>query len=76
MELGESIENTAKREVDEETGLPVEELTSLNVFSGESYFRKLGNKDEFYAITVVYSSTKSKGKLQISDEESLNSHFY
>ncbi|MDO6632240.1 NUDIX hydrolase [Bacillus thuringiensis] len=76
MELGESIENTAKREVYEETGLLVEELTLFNVFSGESYFEKLENKDEFYAITVVYSSTKFKGKLQISDDESLKLHFY
>ncbi|MGE1026938.1 NUDIX hydrolase [Bacillus sp. GMs2/2] len=76
MELGESIENTAKREIHEETGLLVEGLTLFNVFSGESYFRKLENKDEFYAITVVYSSKKFKGKLQISDNESLHLHFY
>lgn len=76
MELGESIENTAKREVYEETGLLVEDLTLFNVFSGESYFRKLENQDEFYAITIVYSSKKFRGNLQISDEESLKLHFY
>ncbi|MGX5389966.1 NUDIX hydrolase [Bacillus thuringiensis] len=74
--LMESIENTAKREMYEETGLLVEGLTLFNVFSGESYFRELENKDEFYAITVVYSSKKFKGKLQISDNEFLHLYFY
>ncbi|MFE0505989.1 NUDIX domain-containing protein [Peribacillus butanolivorans] len=76
MELGESIENTAKREVYEETGLLVEELSLFNVFSGESYFRKLENQDEFYMVTIVYSSNKFTGTEKVSDEESLKLQFY
>ncbi|WP_212119884.1 NUDIX domain-containing protein [Niallia circulans] len=34
MDLGESFEEVAKREVFEETGLVVENLTLLNIFSG------------------------------------------
>lgn len=34
MELGESLEDTAKREVQEETGLAITDLQLLGVFSG------------------------------------------
>ncbi len=38
MDLGESFEEVAKREVYEETGLVVENLKLLNVFSGSEYY--------------------------------------
>ena len=38
MELGESMEETARREVQEETGLVVGELELMGIFSGEDYF--------------------------------------
>jgi len=54
MELGESAEETGRREVEEETGLRVGELRLLGVISGEEQFVKLKNGDEFYGVTVVY----------------------
>jgi hypothetical protein len=41
MELGESLEETARREVKEETGLTVGELELMGIFSGNNYFIKL-----------------------------------
>ncbi|GAA0596481.1 hypothetical protein GCM10009001_10750 [Virgibacillus siamensis] len=38
MELGESLEETARREVKEETGLEIGRLELLDVFSGQDYF--------------------------------------
>ena len=37
MELGESLEDTAKREVLEKTGLVIEDLKLLEIFSGPEY---------------------------------------
>lgn len=76
MELGESTENTAKRELYEETGLLVDNLTLVGVFSGKEYFVKLQNGDEFYAVTVVYTSKDFKGELLVSDTESLDLRFF
>ncbi|MFE0505995.1 NUDIX hydrolase [Peribacillus butanolivorans] len=76
MELGESTEITAKRELYEETGFLVDNLTLVGVFSGKEYFVKLQNGDEFYAVTVVYTSKDFEGELLVSDTESLDLRFF
>ncbi|MCC2252739.1 NUDIX hydrolase [Virgibacillus sp. AGTR] len=69
MDLGESIEGTARREVLEETGLTIGDLHLLGVFSGENYYFKISNGDEFYSVTVVFSTRDIRaGELQTSDE--------
>lgn len=75
MELSESTEDTARREVFEETGLTVGELKLIDVFSGPEYFIKLPNKDEFYAVTTAYYTKDFKGNITIDNEESLDLKF-
>lgn len=53
MELGERLEKTARREVKEETGLTVGELTLEGVFSGAESYLKVANGDELYSVTTV-----------------------
>lgn len=53
MELGESTEDVAKRELYEETRLSVDELTLINVYSGSEHFIKAANGDEFYVVTTA-----------------------
>ncbi|MEU7530257.1 NUDIX hydrolase [Saccharothrix sp. NPDC042600] len=54
MEPGESFEDTGRREVEEETGLVVGELSLLGVFSGPEYYYRYPNGDEVYNVTVAY----------------------
>lgn len=54
MELGESTEETGRREVLEETGIQVEHLELVTVVSGEQTYTKLKNHDEYYSVTIVY----------------------
>jgi len=70
MDLGESFEEVAKREVFEETGLTVHNLKLLNVFSGAKYYLKVANGDELYAVTAVYYTKDCTGELQIDYSES------
>ena len=76
MELGESTEDTAKREVMEETGLAIEELNLINVYSGPQHFVVAENGDEFYVVTLAYYSTKYSGELTVDKKESLSFKFF
>ncbi|SHT57084.1 Putative MutT/NUDIX-family protein [Mycobacteroides abscessus subsp. abscessus] len=70
MDLGESFEEVAKREVFEETGLVVENLKLLNVFSGSDYYLKVPNGDELYSVTAVYYTRDVSGEMKIDYSES------
>lgn len=70
MELGESFEETAKRELYEETGLIIDEMELLEVLSGKDNFREYPNGDQLYDITAVFKVTKYHGNLRVNDSES------
>ncbi|WP_027632208.1 NUDIX hydrolase [Clostridium hydrogeniformans] len=75
MELSESTEDTARREVLEETGLTLGKLKLIDVFSGPEYFIKLPSKDEFYVVTAAYYTNSFNGKIVIDKKESLEFKF-
>nr|WP_093213175.1 NUDIX domain-containing protein [Sediminibacillus albus] len=76
MELGESLEDTARREVKEETGLDIGELNLLGVFSGKDYYFKLSNGDELYSVTAVYISKEINGSIEIDEKESFDVQYF
>jgi ADP-ribose pyrophosphatase YjhB (NUDIX family) len=75
MELGESTEEVAKREVFEETGLIVNQLHLINVYSGANQFIIAENGDEFYVVTVAYYTEEYKGELKVDPSESIQFRF-
>lgn len=76
MELGESLEDTARREVKEETGLSVGDLALKGLFSGPEYFLRVSNGDELYSVTAVYVSTQYSGELFVDGNESVDLRFF
>ncbi|MGH4123824.1 MAG: NUDIX hydrolase [Clostridium sp.] len=76
MELGESTEDTARREVFEEAGLTIGKLNLIDVFSGPGNFLKVQNGDEFYSVTVAYYTNEVNGDLVIDESESLGFAFF
>ena len=71
MELGESAEDAARRELREETGLVVGDLELVGVYSGRDQFIIAANGDEIYSVTIAYCSRDITGELIIDFEESL-----
>ncbi|MDW2879480.1 MULTISPECIES: NUDIX hydrolase [Bacillaceae] len=76
MDLGESFEEVAKREVFEESRLVVENLKLLNVFSGSDYHIKTQNGDEIYSITAVYYTRDVSGEMKIDYSESEKMQYF
>ncbi|OWR32343.1 ADP-ribose pyrophosphatase [Saccharibacillus sp. O23] len=68
MELGESTEQTARREAYEETGLRVEQLELFGVFSGEGMRYVYPNGDEVHNVDVVYRTNIYDGELRLDHE--------
>lgn len=70
MEIDETIEEAAKRELKEETNLDLDEIKVLDVFSGEKTYRKYPNGDELYVVSILCDVVKYHGDLKINDDES------
>lgn len=68
VEPGEVIEEAAKRETLEETGLELEELSLFGVFSGADQFHHYPNGDEVHNVTITYISHVQGGQVRISHE--------
>lgn len=76
MELGESAEDTARREVLEETGLTIGKLKLLGVYSGEEYLCHAENGDEWYVVTIAYITDDYEGTVKVNDHESIKFEWF
>ena len=76
MELGESLEETAARELWEEAGLKAERFELLDVLSGRELFFRYPNGDETYTVIVLYKAVGVSGELRINDGESRCLQFF
>ena len=74
MEIGESLEETAKREAFEETGL--DELDWFSLFSGQELIYQYPHGDIIVNVVAVYISRQFRGKLKIDREEGYELRFF
>lgn len=76
MELGETFEETARRETYEETGLTVGDLQLFGLYSGESCYVAYPNGDQVYSVQVIFHSETYWGELQQRGTESKAHRFF
>ena len=69
MELDENAEDTARRELYEETGIIAEELEFFGVFSGKELHYIYPNGDEVSNVDIVYLCRKFSGTLRCQEGE-------
>jgi len=68
VELGEVVETAARREVREETGLEVGEMSLFGIFSGPELFYRYPNGDEVYNVTIIYMARDMCGQVRLNCE--------
>ena len=76
MELGESFAETAKREVEEETGIIVTDQQMKTVLSGNDMFHTYPNGDQVFLVTAVFEVTGWQGIPRVNDHESLELSYF
>ncbi|MDZ5607981.1 NUDIX hydrolase [Bacillus pseudomycoides] len=76
LEYEETLEDAAKREVFEETGLIIKDLELFHNFSGPDLFQIYPNGDQVYGVMVVYVCRNYTGELQCDHNESKELRFF
>lgn len=74
VELGESIEEAAIREIKEESGLDVKINSLFGVYS--KYFEKYANGDKVQAIVHVFKAQVVGGELISQNDETLELKYF
>ena len=70
MEIGETLEETVKREVYEETNLEINHLELFGIYSGEKGFATYPNGDKVFSVQIIFLVTEFTGSLQKNIESS------
>ncbi len=76
LEIGETIEQTARRELTEETGLVANDLTLLGVFSGPDMAYTYPNGDAAYIVTVAFLCEDFSGTPLPETDETLELRWF
>ena len=69
LELNEVVEEAAKRELLEETGLIAEEIELFGVFSGKEMSYIYPNGDEVSNVDIVFICKKYSGEIKCQESE-------
>ena len=76
IELNETLEECAIRELQEETNINVNDLELITVLSGKEYYFKYPNEDELDCVIALYKVSNYEGELNINDKESKELKFF
>jgi len=71
VEMGEKVEDAAKRELLEETGLVANDLSLYGVFSGPEQYYVYPDGNEAYIIDIVYLCNDFTGDIYAQESEVL-----
>lgn len=76
MELGESLEEAAHRELYEEAGLKAESMKFVTMLSGKDMYYKYPNGDEIYNLVAVFETREYDGIPTINDSEGSDLRYF
>jgi len=76
LELGESLEEAAARELYEEAGLKAEAFRFVAVLSGKDMYYRYPHGDEIYNVMALYEAQGVQGIPHVNDHEGLELRYF
>ncbi|SKB92220.1 ADP-ribose pyrophosphatase YjhB, NUDIX family [Lysinibacillus sp. AC-3] len=76
MELGETFEQVAHRELLEETGLKAKNLILINTYSGQDFYYQYPHGDEVYNVVSAFECKVNNGQLIHDQAEATMLQFF
>jgi 8-oxo-dGTP pyrophosphatase MutT (NUDIX family) len=76
LELAESLEEAAARELMEETGLKAGAFRFVTLLSGRDMYFRYPHGDEVYNVTAVYEALDVSGTPKVNDNEGLDLKYF
>lgn len=76
LELGDSFEEAAARELFEEAGLTASNYKLITILSGKDMYYKYPHGDEIYNVMAVFEAEGVKGEPVINDDEGLELAYF
>ncbi len=76
MELYETIEETAVRELKEETDIRADWLELVTILSGKEYYFEYPNGDKMCTVIVLFKVLNYTGDIKVADNESKQLKFF
>ena len=76
MEIGETVEETARRELLEETGLTAGSLTPLGVFTGPDFLFTYPNGDQVYLVGHYFLCEEFSGTPLLRTDETTDLQWF
>jgi ADP-ribose pyrophosphatase YjhB (NUDIX family) len=68
LEIGETFEETVKREVHEETNLTLNQIELFGIYSGKNGHAKYANGDKVFSVQIIFRATEFKGIMKANNE--------
>jgi ADP-ribose pyrophosphatase YjhB (NUDIX family) len=68
MELGETFEETLRREILEETNLSIKNIKLFGIYSGKSGFSQYPNGDKVFSVQIIFYVERYDGILKPNSE--------
>ncbi|WP_137792062.1 NUDIX domain-containing protein [Bacillus sp. E(2018)] len=76
IEPGERLEDAARRELSEETGLTAKQLILFDIFSGEEFYYRYPHGDEVFNVITTYICHEYQGELVAQQSEVQELRFF
>ncbi|MCR4690889.1 MAG: NUDIX hydrolase [Lachnospiraceae bacterium] len=76
LEVGETYEEAACREIREEVGIEAQDLSLYGLYSGDDRLIRYPNEDVVYSLAVIFYTTSYTGSISNEDSEVLEHRFF